>query len=315
MWSKINVFEDSKEHVKKYIFEKKDIAVESVLYKYPTYEERTVLCISTMCGCPMGCRFCGTGDYFVRNLSAEEIVGQAEYILDSQIDGVNPNSINKLQIMVMSMGEPALNKNLAKAFEILHEKYPKAALLISSSAPKVDYAWIRDLSIKIPTIGLQFSIHESTNEARDKLIPFKSKLNLAEIATEGELWHKATGRKPFFNYCAHKNNSSGEDVERLLNLFNPKVWEATVSVICERESHKEASNEYQRNLAVEFGSKLVAAGYNVRVFDPAGQDTIGGGCGQLWYVQDWMKENPEHAKPSVGCGLKKVHAPIINNQF
>jgi len=313
MWTKINVFEDSKEHVKKYIFEKKDIAVESVLYKYPTYEQRTVLCISTMCGCPMGCRFCGTGDYFVRNLSAEEIVGQAQYILDSQIDGINPNSINKLQIMVMSMGEPALNKNLAKAFEILHEKYPKAALLISSSAPKVDYAWIRDLSIKIPTIGLQFSIHESTDEARNKLIPFKSKLNLAEIATEGELWHTATGRKPFFNYCAHESNSSNEDVERLLNLFNPKVWEATVSVICERESHEKASNEYQRNLAVEFGSKLVEAGYNVRVFDPAGQDTIGGGCGQLWYVQNWMRENPEYAKPSVGCGLQKVHAPINLN--
>lgn len=313
MWIKINVFEDSKEHVKKYIFEKKDIAVESVLYKYPTYQERTVLCISTMCGCPMGCRFCGTGDYFVRNLSTEEIVGQAEYILDSQIDGIDPNSINKLQIMVMSMGEPALNKNLAKAFDILHKKYPRAALLISSSAPKVDYAWIRDLSVKIPTVGLQFSIHESTNEARDKLIPFKSKLNLTEIANEGELWHKATGRKPFFNYCAHENNSSSEDIKRLLKLFNPTIWEATVSVICERESHEEASNEYQRNLAVEFGSKLVEAGYNVRVFDPAGQDTIGGGCGQLWYVQDWMKENPEYAKPSVGCGLKKVHAPIINN--
>jgi 23S rRNA (adenine2503-C2)-methyltransferase len=26
------------------------------------------------------------------------------------------------------------------------------------------------------------------------------------------------------------------------------------------------------------------------MFDPAGQDDIGGGCGQLWYVQDWLKE-------------------------
>lgn len=33
------------------------------------------------------------------------------------------------------------------------------------------------------------------------------------------------------------------------------------------------------------------AGYNVRRFDPAGQDDIGGGCGQLWYVQDWLKEH------------------------
>lgn len=308
MWTNINVFEDEKEHVKKYVFEKDDIAVEAVLYRYPTYAERTVLCISTMCGCPMGCRFCGTGDYFVRSLTADEIVAQVAYILETQID-VTPASIKKLQIMVMSMGEPALNKALAPAFELLYEKYPNAALLISSSGPRVDYGWIHDLSIRIPTVGLQFSIHESTDEARDKLIPFKSKLTLEEIAHVGVVWWIATGRKPYFNYCAHDGNSTDEDVGRLLELFYPQVWEATVSVICERDSDKEATNNRQRELAVDFGNKLVEAGYNVRVFDPAGQDTIGGGCGQLWYVQDWMKDHPEHVKPSVGCGMQKVHTP------
>jgi len=32
-------------------------------------------------------------------------------------------------------------------------------------------------------------------------------------------------------------------------------------------------------------------GYNVRMFDPAGQDDIGGGCGQLFYVQQWLNEH------------------------
>lgn len=309
MWANINVFEDEKEHVKKYVFEKEDVAIESVLYRYPTYDERTVLCISTMCGCPMGCRFCGTGDYFVRSLTAEEIVGQAEYILDTQIGGLNPASIKKLQIMVMSMGEPALNKALYEAFEVLYAKYPNAALLISSSGPKIDYSWIHEMSRAIPTVGLQFSIHESTDEARDKLIPFKAKLNLEEIAETGKAWFAVTGRKPYFNYCAHENNDKHEDVARLLKLFHPAIWEATVSVICERDSHAVATNNKQRDLAIEFGNKLVEAGYNVRVFDPAGQDTIGGGCGQLWYVQDWMKDHPEHVKPSVGCGMQKVHTP------
>jgi hypothetical protein len=53
----------------------------------------------------------------------------------------------------------------------------------------------------------------------------------------------------------------------------------------------------------------LARGYDTRVFDPAGQDTIGGGCGQLWFVQDWMKENPDKAKPSVGFGKEQVHVP------
>lgn len=309
MWKNINVFEDEKEHVKKFVFEKDDIAIESVLYRYPEYAERTVLCISTMCGCPMGCRFCGTGDYFVRNLTADEIVGQAEYILESQIDGVNPADIKKLQIMVMSMGEPAMVKALYKAFRTLHEKYPNAALLISSSGPAVDYSWIREMSVEIPTVGLQFSVHESTDEARDKLIPFEKKLSLNEIAEQGWLWFDATGRKPYFNYCAHAGNNTEADAARLFELFNPAIWEATVSVICERDSHAAATNEIQRNLAIEFGNKLVELGYNVRVFDPAGQDTIGGGCGQLWYVQDWMKDHPEHVKSSVGHGQKKIHVP------
>lgn len=311
MWTNISVFEDAKENVKKYVFEKNDIAIEAVLYRYPTYEERTVLCISTMCGCPMGCRFCGTGDYFVRSLTAEEIIGQATYIIETQLGGVKARDIKKLQIMVMSMGEPALNKDLEVAFDVLYEKYPSAALLISSSGPKVDYGWMIEMSKRIPTVGLQFSVHESTDEARNKLIPFGKKLSLQEIADVGMEWFKATGRRPFFNYCAHENNSSEEDRNRLEKLFSPFIWNATVSVICERDAGGfSQSNDHQRNMAINFAG-LLAEMYDVRVFDPAGQDTIGGGCGQLWYVQKWMNEHPEYVRPSVGCGKDKVHIPII----
>lgn len=311
MWKNIKVFTDNSENVSKYVFEKEDIAIEAVLYKYPTYDERTVLCISTMCGCPMGCRFCGTGDYFVRSLTVDEIVDQATHILENCIEGIVPQDIKRLQIMVMSMGEPALVKSLAEAFRILHTKYPNASLLISSSAPRVDYSWIRDISVEIPTVGLQFSIHESTDAARDLLIPFRNKLSLQEIANEGVAWWVATGRRPYFNYCAHDNNSSIDDVYRLLELFDPMIWEATVSVICERNAFETAKNDHQRNLAVDFGGKLVENGYNVRIFDPAGQDVIGGGCGQLWFVQEWMAKNPQYAKPSAGCGLQKIHAPML----
>ena len=311
MWKSIKKFVDDKEHVKKFVFEKDDIAVEAVLYKYPTYQERTVLCISTMCGCPIGCRFCGTGDYFVRSLKDEEIVSQAEHILENEIEGVDPTQIKKLQIMVMSMGEPILVKGLFNAFKVLYNKYPNAQLLISTSGPDVDYDWVIEMSKQIPTVGLQFSIHETENDKRDKLIPFKRKLSLEQIKLVGEKWNKETGRKPFFNYCAHDNNSSNKNAFDLFKLFNPAVWEATVSVICEREAFLDAKNDHQRNLAVDFSEKLVNLGFNVRVFDPAGQDTIGGGCGQLWYVQDWMKSHDDLVKKSVGFGSEKVHCPTL----
>jgi len=209
------------------------------------------------------------------------------------------------------MGEPMLNmKALAPAILELHSRYPNAALLVSTSAPRVDYSSIRELSAQVPTVGLQFSVHESTDAARDKLIPFKKKLSLQEIAEEGLRWHAATGRKPFFNYCAHDSNSTPEDADRILALFDPAIWCATVSVICERQEWLPTSNDHQRSLASDFASKLVDRGYDTRMFDPAGQDTVGGGCGQLWFIQDWMRNNPDKARPSAGCGKPKVSVPI-----
>jgi 23S rRNA (adenine2503-C2)-methyltransferase len=309
-WDSVRVIADEKSNVSKYIFEKPGCVVESVLYKYPDFQTRTVICCSTQSGCPIGCRFCGSGDYFVRSLAADEIVAQAVRCVDDT--GVDPATMGRLQIMFMSMGEPMLTmRALGPAIRELHRLYPKAALLISTSGPRVDYQSVIEVSVEVPTVGLQFSVHESTDAARDALIPFKAKLNLQEIAEQGLRWRAATGRKPFFNYCAHDRNSSPEDADRILALFDPRYWCATVSVICEQQEWLPSTNEHQRNLASDFASKLVERGYDTRMFDPAGQDTIGGGCGQLWFVQEWMREHPEHAKPSIGRGKAKVHVPIV----
>lgn len=308
-WDEIRDFPDDAEHVNKFVFVKKDCAVESVLYRYPEYEKRTVICCSTMSGCPMGCRFCGTGNFFVRNLTADEIVSQVQYLLENNIGGLDPAKIQKLQIMVMSMGEPMLNKALYEAFRRLHAMYPQASLLISTSAPDIDWGWVFEMSKEIPSVGLQFSVHESTDTERDKLIPFKKKLTLQKIADVGLAWAQATGRRPFFNYCAHDANVADADADRITALYDPRTWEATVSVICEPNEFEMAKNQHQRNLAVDFSAKLLERGFNVRVFDPAGMDTIGGGCGQLWFVQEWMREHPDMARPSVGNGLPGRHAP------
>lgn len=300
--------DSSDANVSKYVYDFGTAVAEAVLYKYPTYEQRTVICCSTQSGCPVGCRFCGAGDNFVRSLSGGEIVEQVAHLFNDR--GINAAEVQRLQIMFMSMGEPLLNRQgMLDALPRLYGYYPNAALLISTSAPRIDYQWVRDISAEIPTIGLQFSVHESTDEARDRLIPFKNKLTLREIADEGLAWFLATGRHPFFNYCAHPENVSEDDAERLFALFDPRIWQATISVICERNESVAAANARQRELAEGFMQKLAQRGYSTRCFDPAGQDDIGGGCGQLWFVQDWMREHPELARPSIGNGLPSVHTP------
>lgn len=53
-WPAIKKINSSDQNVLKYVFERDDAVAESVLYKYPTYEKRTVVCCSTQSGCPVG---------------------------------------------------------------------------------------------------------------------------------------------------------------------------------------------------------------------------------------------------------------------
>ncbi len=300
-WTLAERYDSSDDNVKKFVFTKEDAVAEAVLYKYPTYEDRTVICCSTQSGCPVGCRFCGAGNNFIRSLTSPEIIAQVEHVLHDQ--HVDAEKIKSFQIMFMSMGEPLLNHAaLMGACMSLDRLHPNAKLLISTSAPRVPgvYEKIRHLSAVLPQIGLQFSIHETTDEARNKLIPFKRKLTLAEIAEEGRLWSEATGRQPFFNYCVHEGNNTVADALRLWMLFPPSIWQATISVICEKDESVAEATSRQRDLALDFEVRLRSYGYSTRVFDPAGQDDIGGGCGQLWYVQKWMQDHPDRAHKSIG---------------
>ena len=309
IWDTIKCLNSKDANVSKFVFTSNTVVAEAVLYKYPTYEERTVICCSTQSGCRVSCRFCGAGDNFVRSLTPDEIVSQVTHLIDAT--NVNPQIINKLQVMFMSMGECMHNfNNLTVAIKELYVKYPNASLLISTSAPKVplQFKKLEKLSKEIPNIGLQFSVHESTDENRKKLIPSKTS-TLKEISEYGLSWYNETGRNPFFNYCVHENNNKIEDVKRLNELFDHNIWQATLSVICERDETIAGANERQRILAQDFSNMMLQSGYSVRVFNPAGQDDIGGGCGQNFHVQQWMKNNPDKIKKSIGNGLPILHMP------
>ena len=284
------VFASSEGNVWKYVFHFKDAVAEAVLYRYNSFKERTVLCISVQSGCPVGCVFCGTGNQFIRNLSTDEIISQVKYIFfDTQIDSCE---IKKLQIMFMSMGEPFLNyEQVRSAIIELNRDYFTAQLLISTIAPKNEPALsdFINLSVANYKIGLQFSIHQSNDNERNILIPYKNKLSLVEIRDYGIQWWHETKRKPYLNYCVNGSNSMMMDFKALRTLFPPNVFCFTFSVICSKdETMKEAG---YRNLEriKDFETLFIDAGYDTRIFDPAGQDDIGGGCGQLFYVQNYLK--------------------------
>lgn len=286
-------FDSSEGNVFKYVFSGADFVAESVLYRYNSFTERTVICCSTQSGCPVGCAFCGTGKHFIRNLTAAEIISQIATIIEDQ--GINTNETKKFQIMFMSMGEPLLNWDaVSVAIEQLNSLYPNAQLLISTIAPNNQRALngVIRLAQSIDKIGLQFSIHRSNDEDRNKLIPYKNKLTLEKIRDYGIMWWHKTGRHPYLNYCVEGSvNSTQTDIVKLQSLFSPLVFNFTFSVVCSsNETMKDAGYkdlEFIRSVERDFLNK----GYNTRIFNPAGQDDIGGGCGQLWFVQRWLAEH------------------------
>jgi 23S rRNA (adenine2503-C2)-methyltransferase len=247
-----------------------------------------------MSGCPVGCTFCGTGKKFIRNLKSSEIIEQILTVLNDKGLSQTIHDSKRFQIMFMSMGEPMLNwDNVELSIIELNKMFPKAELLLSTIGINDNNVLGRivRLSEKISKVGLQFSIHKSNENNRNELIPFMNKLTLRQIGLFGGIWNTHTGRKVYLNYCIDGTNNTQQDFENLVKLFKPIVFNFTFSVVC---SPEESMHEVEfRNLDIihEFSNKFVELGYNTRVFNPEGQDDIGGGCGQLWYVQKWMKEN------------------------
>ena len=50
-WNDVRVLTDPEGHVAKYVFSNADAVAEAVLYRYPDYRTRTVICCSTQSGC------------------------------------------------------------------------------------------------------------------------------------------------------------------------------------------------------------------------------------------------------------------------
>lgn len=295
MINNIEVKKFSDENVWKYVFHFENAIAEAVLYRYNTFSERTVMCVSVQSGCPVGCVFCGTGKKFIRNLTIEEIKYQVFYLAKEAeiMEGIN-TSLNsrcaKFQIMFMSMGEPMLNwDNVKRAIACLNMSYPNAQLLLSTIGinNKSVLQEIINISKFIPKVGLQFSIHDSIDSYRNDLIPFKNKLTLQEIRNYGVYWSSETGRQVYLNYCVSDDSGLTYKIDELFKLFDPYSFAFTFSVICEKEQGKESVDNISDLVKIQ--EQFIEKGYNVRIFDPAGKETIGGGCGQLWYVQDYFK--------------------------
>lgn len=245
---------------------------------YMQYNNRVTGCISTQVGCGMGCVFCATGQMgFSRNLSAGEIVGQAMHI-DSQAISMGKKFRN---IVLMGMGEPLHNyKEVKKAIQIVTNQQglgiagKHITLSTVGLVPQI-YQMADD---KLP-VRLAVSLHGSTDEERQSLIPIATKWSLADLMAACKYYTDKMGWHIMFEWTLIEGkNDSLEIATRLCELL--KNIPSHINLIQLNPIDGYAENPANNDAAKAFQNKLKEFGIPSTLRQRRGID-INAGCGQL----------------------------------
>jgi len=208
--------------------------VESVQPPVPR-EEKWVLIVSTLKGCPVGCPICDAGGDYRGKLTKEEILAQVEYLVRRRYpDGRVP--VPKLKVQFARMGEPALNDAVLDALRELPRRLDLPGLMpsISTVAPRGRERFLEELRlIKREQYGggrfqMQFSVHTTDEEARRRLVPVKT-WTLEEMAAYGDRFFEAGDRKVTLNFAAAAGFPLEPEV--LAPLFSPERFAVKLTPI------------------------------------------------------------------------------------
>lgn len=244
--------------------------------------DRGTLCVSSQVGCTLKCSFCSTGKQgFNRNLSASEIIGQLRVAADKLGHSMDSRVISN--VVLMGMGEPLLNfDNVLTAINLMMEDVAyglsKRRITLSTAGlvPGIDR-----LS-QMCDVSLAVSLHATTDELRNKLVPVNNKYPIAELLAACKRYldaSKPANRKITFEYVLLKGiNDSDRDAKRLINLMSqvPSKINLIPFNAFPGSDYEVSSDE----TIMRFREKLCSAGFVTTVRKTRGDD-IDAACGQL----------------------------------
>lgn len=186
-----------------------------------TKQEKWVNVISTMVGCPVACKMCDAGGGFARHLTAPELHQQLSIL----VKDVFPQGIDTemWKVQLARMGEPALNPAVLEFLSQLADmQHDNLVISFSTVGPANCGPFIQKLKAIKDTgfagkFQLQFSIHSTDDDARQRLIPIRT-LALPEIAALGRQFRSPGDRKITLNFIVMKDVPI--DTERIARLFD-----------------------------------------------------------------------------------------------
>ena len=176
-------------------------------------------CISAQVGCAMKCGFCLTGRMgLLRNLTAGEIAGQVRVLAAET--GLRDKRFN---IVLMGMGEPLHNyDNTMKALRILADSTGLAVSprRITLSTVGVLPALER-LAAEPVMPNLAISLHATTEDQRDFLVPVNRKYGLQDILDACRRFPLKRRNRITFEYVLLRGvNDSPQDARGLVRLLH-----------------------------------------------------------------------------------------------
>lgn len=177
------------------------------------------VCVSSQVGCPVGCKFCATGQMQLkRNLTSEEIVDQ--FIVAKRV-ARERNITGNLNIVFMGMGEPLLNADaVIAAIQTLTD--PKrlglapSRITVSTSGIIPGLKKLFDAKLGI---GLALSLHAPNDEIRSQLMPINKVYKLEKVLEALLPWEYA-GTEVLHEYVLiDGRNDSDENARELAALL------------------------------------------------------------------------------------------------
>jgi 23S rRNA (adenine2503-C2)-methyltransferase len=234
-------------------------------------------CLSTQVGCAMRCGFCLTGKMgIVRNLTAGEIVGQVR-ILTRELGLLDA----RFNIVLMGMGEPLHNYDATmKALRILNDEHGLAVgpRRVTLSTVGVLPALER-LATEPLMPNLAISLHATTEDQRDMLVPINRKYGLKELLDACRRFPIKRRARITFEYVMLKDvNDTDEDARRLVRLLNG--IKAKVNLLPLNEAAGIPFERPADSRVNRFAKILADRGVVVSVRKSRGRD-IRAACGQL----------------------------------
>ncbi len=274
----------------KYLFELSDGAlVEGVLMRY---RHGNSLCVSSQVGCRMGCRFCAsTIGGKERDLLASEILGQVNAAAKDSGERVS-------NIVMMGIGEPLDNyDNVLRFLRLVNlPEGPNIGYrhISLSTCGLVD--GIKRLAEENLPITLSVSLHATTDEARNAIMPVNKTWHIDALLSECYDYFKKTGRRISFEYALLSGkNDSDADALSLARLLRSTVGRdggpvhvnlIRVNPVKERDFEDGGAARANR-----FCRLLGEHGLTATVRRRLGED-VNAACGQLRRSREPQKDAP-----------------------